>query len=263
MTSDIATADHGADLGRLLADSRATYDELARLQTRVAALRTVDDARLAYDALLDEEMRAIADLRRDRDALLVEQRRRRLTLAHSDVVIAAPPPRVERRPQAAVRSDVGSAPEQPVRPQTTDRRKLKKLVSRWQFTWSLDQAVVAQVNSIADDADRPLGEALALLEWRLYETPIPGESSGDHIARVGEWRDVLAAYAQHLRADIDTAETRYRNVLAIWERWSNARASDDGRLEWDRFIEATRAQKRNERDNLRAEVIALRETLGV
>ena len=155
------------------------------------------------------------------------------------------------------------APERPPRLQTADRRTLKKLVSRWQFAWSLTPEVVAQVNSIADDASRPLGEALSLLEWRLYESSIPGETPERHVARIQEWRDVLASYVDHLRADIATTETRYRNVLAIWERWSSAQASDDGRAEWEEFIAATREQKAREIAALSAEVAALREALGL
>jgi hypothetical protein len=246
------------DVARSLAEARPVYDELARLQARVAALRTVEDARLAYDALLHDDTRAIADVRRDRDTLALEQRRRRLTIAP----VAPPPPRPKPRPLAATPGDTAPT-EPPPRLQTPDRRKLKKLVSRWQFAWALDPGIIAQVNSIADDTDRPLGEALALLEWRLYETPIPGESTDGHAARVREWREILAAYAEHLRADIDTTETQYRSLLAIWERWSNARASDDGRAEWNRFIDATRAQKRSELATLTAEVTTLREELGL
>ena len=58
------------DLARALEETRVVYDELARLQARAQALRTIDDARIAYDALLDRETRDIADLRRERDALL-------------------------------------------------------------------------------------------------------------------------------------------------------------------------------------------------
>jgi hypothetical protein len=248
------------DLAGLLAEARLVYDELARLKARATSLRTVNDARIAYDALLERETREIADVRRDRDALSAEQRRRRVRSVQTDVVV--PPPRLERRPIAASRLD-DVATERPARRQTADRRTLKKLVSRWQVAWSLDADLVAQVNSIADDADRPLGEALALLEWRLYESAIPGESGVAHAARVREWRDVLASYADHLRADIATTETRYRNVLAIWERWSNAQASDAGRAQWEQFIAATRAQKASELAQLTAEVAALRAALGI
>jgi hypothetical protein len=250
------------DLTRSLDEARLVYDELARLQARAVALKTVDDARIAYDALLNGETRAIADLKRDRDALLDEQRRRRVRTAQIEAA-APPPPRVAGRPVTSGPAPNDAAPERPPRLQGADRRTLKKLVSRWQFAWSLAPEVVAQVNSIADDAGRPLGEALALLEWRLYESRIPGESPESHVARVHEWRDVLTAYLDHLRAEIATTETRYRNVLAIWERWSNAQAGEEGRKEWDRFIAATRTQKANEIASLTTEVTALREALGL
>jgi len=250
------------DLARLLAETRVVYDDLATLQARALALRTVDDARMAYDALLDRETREIADRKRDRDALLDEQRRRRVRSAQVEAT-APPPQRASGRTASAAGLPTEAAPERPPRLQTADRRTLKKLVSRWQFAWSLAPEVVAQVNSIADDAARPLGEALALLEWRLYESRIPGESPEHHVARMKEWGDVLATYLDHLRAEIATTETRYRNVLAIWERWSNAQLSDTGRAQWDRFIEASRAQKANEIEALSAEVAALREALGL
>ena len=250
------------DLTRSLDETRVVYDELARLQKHAAALKTVDDARIAYDALLHNETRQIAELKRDRDALLDEQRRQRVQTARIEAA-APPPPRAMARPVASGAAPNEAAPDRPPRLQTADRRTLKKLVSRWQFAWSLAPEVVAQVNSIADDAGRPLGEALALLEWRLYESRIPGESPESHVARIHEWRDVLAAYLDHLRAEIATTETRYRNVLGIWERWSSAQTSESGRAEWDRFIEATRAQKTVEIDALTAEVAALREGLGL
>lgn len=250
------------DLARALEETRVVYDELAHLQARAQALRTVDDARIAYDALLDHETREIADLRRERDALLDEQRRRFVRSAQVEPT-APPPPRAAARPAAGTAVPNDPAPERPPRLQTADRRTLKKLVSRWQFAWSLTPEVVAQVNSIADDASRPLGEALSLLEWRLYESSIPGETPERHVARIQEWRDVLASYVDHLRADIATTETRYRNVLAIWERWSSAQASDDGRAEWEEFIAATREQKAREIAALSAEVAALREALGL
>src|SRR4051812_45959037 len=88
------------DLVRSLADTRVVYDELARLQARALALRTVDDARIAYDALLDRETREIADLKRDRDGLLDEERRRRVQSARVEPQ-APPPPRTAARPAAA------------------------------------------------------------------------------------------------------------------------------------------------------------------
>jgi hypothetical protein len=244
------------DLAQELAAARLVYDEIARLKARATALRTVEDARIAYDALLERETREIAAVTRDRDALAARQRLRRARFT-SEEPVAPPPPRPDRRPVVATRLDE-VAPEPAARRQTADRRTLKKLVSRWQVAWSLDADLVAQVNSIADDAERPLGEALALLDWRLYATPIPGESESAHLTRVRDWHDVLATFADHLRADIATTETRSQNLLAIWERWSNAQASDAGRAEWDSFIAKIRAQKASELAALTAEVAAMR-----
>ncbi|MEP6690475.1 MAG: hypothetical protein ABJD07_04925 [Gemmatimonadaceae bacterium] len=246
------------DLPQELAATRAVFDELGRLKAQLTALRTVEDARIAYEALLERETHAIATLRSERDELTIKQRERRLAGARPETVApprragrtGVPTPQVEQRPAARRR-----------RAQSADRLNLKKLVSRWQYVWALDAIVLAQVNSIADDAERPLGEALALLDWRLYETPVAGELDDEHAARVRDWRHVLAVYAEHLQSEISTVETRYRTVLAIWERWTNARASDAGRVEWERFIEATRAQKRSEAEALSGELAMLRRAL--
>ena len=243
-----------------LAETRALYERLADLKSRLAELRTVEDARIAYEAATAEEARALAAVNRDRDALRLEQRRRRLTsvkpapatLPPSGAAPAAPMPHPPSNPVL----------EPPRRAQTSDRRKLKKLVSRWQVPWAIDAALLAQLNGIADDASRPLGEALALLEWRVFETPITGESPHDHEARIREWHQVLHAYADHLQAEIEKVEMRYRNLLAIWARWRDARTSDQGRAEWQRFLDSTREQKRSEIALVEREVAALREALG-
>jgi hypothetical protein len=250
MSSETAAA----DLSLHLATARAVFDELIALKARLADVRTAEDARLAYEAALDGETRALAALRRERDALALEQRKRRPTPRPET---APPPPPANRRPTGAPQPET-ALPERPVRPQTADRRRLKKLVSRWQFVWSLDAKVIAQVNSIADDAERPLGEALALLDWRWYETPLPTESTDEHAGRLSEWSGVLASYADHVRSEIDTVETRYRSVLAIWDRWRNARASDAGLADWNLFIDKSRRQKERDIAATRQEIAAMR-----
>jgi hypothetical protein len=258
MTSESVAGEVSANV----AATRAVFEELGRLKLRLADLKTAEDARLAHEAALSAENRAIVALQRDVDALTAEQRRRRLT---GRVVTVAPPPSVARqaRPRVVNVQPVATPVERPPAAPTADRRKLKKIVNRWQFQWKLDSAVLAQVNGIADDPARPLGEALALLDWRVLASPLPNESGEAHASRLDEWRGALEGYADHLRSEIDTVETRYRGVLAIWERWRKARESNEGLAEWNLFIEKSRGQKQSEITRLRGEVDRLRGELGL
>ena len=124
MTSDAATT----ELATALAETRPVYDDLTRLRSHLADLRTVEEARVAYDQATAREVREIAALRHDRDLLAVEQRRRRFAETRTEAV--APPPSLDVKvtPPPATEPMVVA----PVaRPQGADRRKLKKLVSRW------------------------------------------------------------------------------------------------------------------------------------
>src|SRR5581483_4380275 len=49
-----------------------------------------------------------------------------------------------------------------------ERDQLIKFVNRWKYSWRLDSTVLGKINRIASDSDRPLGEALILLDWSVF-----------------------------------------------------------------------------------------------
>jgi hypothetical protein len=134
-----------------------------------------------------------------------------------------------------------------------ERRRLKKMVNRWAFRWNLDATRLGQINRIADDAERPLGEALALLRWEQYQTPIPGESGATHLDRLILWREALVEYRDQLAGEVDTLETRYRRWLGIHEQWK-ARGTEEGQAAWDLFMSRTRQAMLEEIKRLDAEI---------
>jgi hypothetical protein len=134
---------------------------------------------------------------------------------------------------------------------------LKKLVNRWQHAWGLAAALVGQVNRIADDADRPLGQALLLLPWGAYEARVPGETAEAQRARLTEWRDALCEYHGRLAAEIDICETRFHRYLGIWELWLQRHQGAEGQARWAAFLAGKRRANAGEIARLENEVAAL------
>ncbi|MEP6831890.1 MAG: hypothetical protein ABJB74_00795 [Gemmatimonas sp.] len=243
-----------AELAQLLVDASQTRAVIDTLKHQLDELRNIEEARIAYDARLANESSDIKRLKAERDRLMAERTRKKMDALRTQ--ISTPPVPFQRDPIAASATSAPATNAAP-RQQTGDRRKLKKLISRWQVTWSLNQLLIAQVNSIADDANRPIGEALALFDATVFQTAFPGESPDDHTTRVREWNAALNLYVEHLRSDIRTVQTRFRAVLAIWERWRAAKANDTGTREWELFIARSQQQKRAEIEALVKDIATL------
>jgi hypothetical protein len=252
----VTTGAADSTLAALLGSTRTVYDELLVMRDRAALLRTVEEARATYQSLLAAEDREVEALQRQCDAIALAQRLGP-SVRDTTAPLVWPAQPVVRVPENVP----PPAPELPrFRPASTDRRRIKGLVSRYQHHWQLDQATIAQVNTIVD-SDHPLGEALSLLDWRVFEQAAPGESSADHELRVTAWRDALVEYREWMAAEISTTETRYRGVLGIWERWRAGQRDADGARQWTEFIEASRAARRDKVQRLRDEIASMRRSL--
>jgi len=247
-----------------IASTQSLCEGVRALNRRWADLKTVDDARLAYKAALATEDRAFEVLERDRTALELEQRRRRLAVTNAGRPAPPPPqPPPARTSRVAQPMRSEASPVERPAPPSADRRKLKKMFNRWQFTWEINPSIVAQINSIADNADRPLGEALALLDLRVFEIAIPNESDAERLARLEEWKGSLDAYADHVRVEIQRLENQHASVIAIWERWRRARTDATGLADWNLFIDKARAERQKRASDLSAEVQRMRTELGL
>jgi hypothetical protein len=257
-----SASDSGTPRGSRV-ELRVLYDEIQTLRADWVGLQTVERARAEYEDEFAKEERRLSELQRTREKLEQEKRRR----AMPDVVVRDPTPirvptLVGRSRPAKAASQPG--PESPQRlPSPEARRRLKRLVNRWAYPWNVDSVVLAQINRIADDADRPLGEAVALLDWSVFEDrTTPGESLEAHERRLAEWRDALAEYRERLEGDIASLRTRFRTSLGIWQRWRAQEHENDGREAWRTFIAETRRAKLGDITRLEGEVAALQAALG-
>jgi hypothetical protein len=121
------------------------------------------------------------------------------------------------------------------------RRLLQKRVIRYASRWNLDPADVEKINSIADDLDRPLGEALALLDWSLYSSPwLTSETAEAHLERLQEWDTELTIYRDRLQTEIDIERATHSSALPIWERWLERDKGPEGCKAWEDFIKDSR-----------------------
>ncbi len=241
-----------------LAAIRPVYDEVQQLRGRRDALQTVVQARDAYIAFFVRETEELKKLERKKQALYARSRRDRLRSGRASgpqppvSQPTSPPPRGIKTVKLARRRDKTLAA----------RRHLKIFVTRWRHVLRLGDEIVGRINSIADDLERPWGEALMLLEWRVFEDDTPfGGDSERHLVRLEEWRAAFADYRRRLKGEIDTLEIRFRGFLGIWRLWKD-RGSPEGKAVWEDAIARERKRKRDDIARLESEVKDLETRFG-
>jgi hypothetical protein len=239
---------------------RPDYDAVRALCGRRDELQTVEQARAAYEGLLSAESALVAGLKRRRDDLEREGERRS---REAEIEEDLGPVETAWDPQARPWRAPPVPPEPPRAPaRGTDgeaRFQLGLLVNQFQYVWRLDEALVGRVNQLVADPNRPLGEALALLPWAVFEGP--GHADGaEHLARLDEWGEALADCRGRLEAENDMLETRFRGWLGIWELWRGREG--DGREAWDTFIAHKRRALGEEAGRLREAIAGLEARLG-
>lgn len=258
------------DIQALLDELHRVYNEIQQKRVQWENLQTVDLARAEYESLVAKEKGKLADLQKRKKAL--EAEKRVLVLApeldrddfefrlgsgsvrmkhqpsrwHSSQMRSAEPPKVEANHLAKL----------------VERHQLKKLVNRFRYSWQLDPAVLGQINRIADDIDRPLGEALVLLDWSVFaDRSRTQESPEMHLARLSQWRGALVEYLSWLERDIGSLEMRFRGWLHVWELW-RARDQSVQSLElWMTFITESCHAKQDEIVKLEREIVHLIEEI--
>jgi hypothetical protein len=248
----------------LLQEIQPVYQGIQELRACWDALQTVEQARGEYQALFAEEDGTLAALRGEKDRL-ESQKRQLLVLPRWDeepvmgrLYIPGPPD--DGRPRTG--AGPGTRPPAPAPPPAA-RSRLKKLVNRWAPAWRLDPDKQGRINRIIDEADSPLGEALALLDWEVYQdSSRTGANPEEHLERLREWRAPLVAYREQLQGDVAALRTRYGPELGLWELWRARDQSPEGGLNWDAFIAATRRAKQDEITRLRDETSRLADELA-
>jgi hypothetical protein len=264
-------SDH-AKLSTLLSEIRPVYQDVQRLRTTWEELREVERAVAEYLRLLAAEERRLADLAQRKDQLAAYLDRLRLLDGNDEEEISFPavgqssPSRRTAGWRVIQARPGGPERRSPDRTRlTTQRRRLKQLVNRWAPAWDLATVVLAEINRVAEDDQRPLGEAIALLDWRIFEDPsLSGATEQAHLGRLAEWGAALTEYRDQLRTELhdlerrqDDFERRHDNPRLIWELWRRRDHDEQGRLGWQHRIDEGRQARRQEIRLLEADVTAL------
>jgi predicted nuclease with TOPRIM domain len=237
------------------------YGEIATLQKQLSVLQQAEQAQAQYSEEtnhLEEEIRRL-NLRYKE----LEAPQQKIKSATAGIrAFRVPSTGTARLDPERVSPARNTAPIHPGNQLLlqSGRTQLKKLVARWGTVWKLTQDTHGQINRIADDLNRPLGEALALLEWTAFAEPIgTSETDEAHLERVEVWGTALVEFRERLRGEIDMLKTRYRLVMPILDAWIT-RDTESGRLSWENQIAETNAAKEKEVERLRLEIARLTAT---
>lgn len=236
-----------------LAEFRPIYDEIGNLRRELARLQQAELAQADYiqqTSRLDEEIRLLATKHRELDA---SQQKAQPEPGVEPFRPSPKPYAPNRFPQKETTTPSPSRQQ----PMQRARVELQKLVMRWGHHWKLTSETRAQINRIADDPSRPLGEALALLDWSTFENRVGSEETDDaHFARITSWGTALTEYRERLLGDIDVFKTRYRQVMPLLDAWIE-RDTEAGHESWNEQIAETNAAKEKEVERLRNEIARL------
>jgi hypothetical protein len=246
-----------------LSELKPIYEETRKRHIEWESLQDVERAGEAFRQAVAEEDALLDDLIWQQKNL--EEWRRRLGLTPGPKPSEKPIPfrdqplggRLGQHPVAPTGANV---PNKSPMSSTTDepalaiRRRLQKIVGRYAVRLHLSTEVVGRINRIAC-TDSRLGEALVLLEWRVYEEPLhSSETHAAHLARLKEWQPELAAYRDFLLGEIAAERNRQYRLLDIWEQWRKRTQDAAGNEAWEGFIAGAREKRREWIRELKAEI---------
>lgn len=239
-----------------LAEFAVVYEEIGKLLKELALLQQAELAQAEYiqqTSHLDEEIRFLTGKHKELDGSQQKAQKTEAGLRpfRTTLKVAASD---QNRFQSKETTDSTIRKQQPLQSARTD---LKKLVGRWGRFWKLTVETQGRINRIADDPARPIGEALALLEWTTFENKIgTTEDHEAHLARLISWGTALVEYRERLVGEIDMLKTKYRYVIPILEIWFR-RNTDGGREAWEKQISETNAAKEKEVEGLKLKIARL------
>jgi hypothetical protein len=240
-----------------LAEFFVVYKEIGELLKELTLLQQADVAQAEYigqTSRLDGELRALTEKQRQ---LTAAQKKSPTMDAGVRSFRGSPRSTTVTDPNRFKPREIARPTIVRQQPLQSARTDLKKLVGRWGRVWKLSGETQGRINRIADDPARPLGEALALLDWTTFENPIgSSEDAGAHLARIDSWGAALIEYRERLWGELDMLKTKYRLVLPILEIWLN-RNADGGRATWEQQIAETNAAKEKEVERLKLEIARL------
>ncbi len=256
-----------ADIAVRIQELRPIHEEVRKLHEEWLSLKTLDEAQadIAYATLEEDQM---LEQLRGRKAEL-ESEKNRLSLIR-DVIMPGGPALLDRvippytPPRWRPHGFIPTPRQEPSREaELTLRRAVQKMVNRWAYTWRLKPGTASQINSIANDPARPLGEALALLDWEIFEDRTrTRETETEHMARLVAWGQTLVEYRDYLAIQNESKKIQYGAVLADWELWKR-RQTETGAQEWETEMAERRRAKRAEIERLRSDIGGLEREVAI
>jgi hypothetical protein len=243
------------------------YTEIQVLKKRLEEIQTVELARAEYNKRIDEEETKLQSLEKQKRQLEVEQRILTTRRAESRPNIILPKEKNNNLPQKPQENGGKSVPK---RDETTKkklraeaRNKFKRFLSR-HYQYKLETSVLGQINCIADDVDRPLGEALALLDWSIFEDYADRTDASDAsgLEQLNELGKELQQYRKQLSGKVDMLELSFRDWLGIWEKWRSREESPEHSQAWETFIAETKRAKQAEATKLQHDISQLEEKIA-
>ncbi|MGB8509871.1 MAG: hypothetical protein WCD76_15930 [Pyrinomonadaceae bacterium] len=250
-----------AELRELLETARPLYDEARRLYEELQTLQTVEQAHAEFKNLLGGEERRLAGLRQQLDALESEKQslaRRLEDTGGEDEWEDDAGVTVAGRGAHGGAEHTPAAAANPIRVMQA-RRRFQMLVNRFGYFLGVSDAARAQINQITEDPQRPLGEALVLLDWDAFAGrigPSNMESDDKYRERLMEWGEALKEYISKAEGDVRAVHVRYGQfVMRLWEAWRAADAGDPAR--WEQLIEGTRHAYAHQATKYEEHIVAL------
>lgn len=233
------------------------YAEIQSLKHELESSLTIEQARNEYGKLIAEEDSELDSLTAQKRKLEQQERILDIPIPPKPPIKPPPKPPDKKDSQKSLPTSTDKNKSSQKKPATEARDKLKKLVNRF-YRFKLDASVLGQINRIADDVDRPLGEALALLDWSIFEN-YAHTSAGDtsKLYLLNEWGKELQEYRNYLFSVVDMQKGRYKGSEGIWERWCNREKSPEHLQEWQTFIAATKQAKQDAIAELKREILTL------
>lgn len=227
------------------------YAAARRLHDELQALQTVDQAYAAYNTLLGGEERhmetlrqRVASLEREKQLLIEQLELSSLgyeeAYGEADEIVSR---RDERHIEESRKEEQGVKEESinPIR-LTRARERFQRLVNRFSYFLGVNDTVRAQINQIVGNPERPLGEALLLLDWDAFRNRIdpPGSESDErYCERLKDWRESLREYIEKAEGDVRAIEVRYGGPrMRIWKAWRDVDSGDPSK--WEQLIKDTR-----------------------
>ena len=243
------------------------YREIQVFKKHLEEIQTVELARTEYEKCTGEEETKLRSLKEEKLKLQMEQR-----ILTTDMPVAKPNINLLKRnkndftkkmTEKEIKVSIKRDETTKKKLRAEARNKFKRFLSR-NYQYKLEPGVLGQINCIADDVDRPLGEALALLDWSIFEDYAARTDANDTsgLEQLNELGKELQEYRKQLSGKVDMLELSFRDWFGIWEKWRSREESPEQSQVWETFIAETQRAMQDEAVKLQDEILQLEEKIA-